>query len=393
MSMLGAHLQFIPCARGRDLTYLLPFPLFLLYLLLPGLCRALSSQLYNSRSNSPVEPMQASEKSRAQLQEILGKPIRELGLKLEGSPIERFVHQLYDELGRKGLAKFRPACYLTDEWGCPSGEPVIGIPFYLANPDLALLEKDMNDLEDKREIMMYLRHEAGHAFNYAYKLYRTPEWKELFGPFRRRYLDNYRPVPFSRNFVRHLAGWYAQKHPDEDFAETFAVWLTPRSGWRKRYRGWGAMPKLRYMNRVARELGQVDPVRRRGYPDITVDEMESTVADFYRQSVPETTPVGDLALDADLLDIFNVSKRQKKTVRPALDFVHQHRKALVDKVTYWTGVQRPMVKQLVDVIEKRIGELGLRADTRREAEHLAELTVYTTTLATNYMTRGKFVQP
>ena len=153
------------------------------------------------------------------------------------------------------------------------------------------------------------------------------------------------------------------------------------------------MPKLRYMNRIARELGQVDPVRRRGYPDITVDEMESTVADFYRQSVPEATPVGDLALDADLLDIFNVSKRQKKTVRPALDFVHQHRKALVDKVTYWTGVQRPMVKQLVDVIEKRIGELGLRADTRREAEHLAELTVYTTTLATNYMTRGKFVQP
>ena len=337
--------------------------------------------------------MQASEKSRAQLQEILGKPIRELGLKLEGSPIERFVHQLYDELSRKGLAKFRPACYLTDEWGCPSGEPVIGIPFYLANPDLALLEKDMNDLEDKREIMMYLRHEAGHAFNYAYKLYRTPEWKELFGPFRRRYLDNYRPVPFSRNFVRHLAGWYAQKHPDEDFAETFAVWLTPRSGWRKRYRGWSAMPKLRYMNRIARELGQVDPVRRRGYPDITVDEMESTVADFYRQSVPEATPVGDLALDADLFDIFNVSKRQKKTVRPALDFVHQHRKALVDKVTYWTGVQRPMVKQLVDLIEKRIGELGLRADTRREAEHLAELTVYTTTLATNYMTRGKFVQP
>jgi hypothetical protein len=100
-----------------------------------------------------------------------------------------------------------------------------------------------------------------------------------------------------------------------------------------------------------------------------------------------------LALDADLFDIFNVSKRQKKTVRPALDFVHQHRKALVDKVTYWTGVQRPMVKQLVDLIEKRIGELGLRADTRREAEHLAELTVYTTTLATNYMTRGKFVQP
>ena len=337
--------------------------------------------------------MQPTENPRATLQEILGKPIRELGLKLEGSPIERFVHQLYEELGRKGLAKFRPACYLTDEWGCPSGEPVIGIPFYLANPDLASLEKQFNDLEDTREIMMYLRHEAGHAFNYAYKLHRSPEWKTLFGPFRRRYLDNYRPVPFSRNYVRHLAGWYAQKHPDEDFAETFAVWLTPRSGWRKRYRGWGAITKLHYMDRIARDLGNVDPVRRRGYPDVTVDEMESTVADFYHQSVPEAIQIGDLALDADLMDIFNVSKRQKKAVRPAQEFLHQHRKAVVDKVAYWTGVQRPLIKQLIDAISKRVGDLGLRTDTRREAEHLAELTVYATTLATNYMTRGKFVQP
>jgi len=193
--------------------------------------------------------------------------------------------------------------------------------------------------------------------------------------------------------VRHLAGWYAQKHPDEDFAETFAVWLTPRSGWRKRYRGWGAMAKLRYMDRMARELGNADPVRRRGYPDVTVDEMESTVAEFYHQAVAEEIPVVDLALDTDLLDIFNVSKRRKKTVRPAQEFLHEHRKALVDKVAYWTGVQRPLIKKLIEVIEKRIGELGLRADTSREAEHLAELTVYATTLATNYMTRGKFVQP
>jgi hypothetical protein len=337
--------------------------------------------------------MQAAEKSRTHLEDVLGKPIRDLGLKLDGSPVERFVHQLYAELGRKGLAKFRPACYLTDEWGCPSGEPVIGIPFYLANPDLALLEKETNDLEDKREIMMYLRHEAGHAFNYAYKLYRSSEWKSLFGPFRRRYRDNYRPVPFSRDYVRHLAGWYAQKHPDEDFAETFAVWLTPRSAWRKRYRDWGAMAKLRYMDRIAREVGSADPVRRRGYPDVTVDEMEMTVADFYRQSVAEEIPIGNLANDTDLLDIFNVSKRRKNSARPAHEFLHEHRKAVVDKVAYWTGIQRPLIKKLMDAIEKRIEELGLRADTSREAEHLAEITVYSTTLATHYMTRGKFVQP
>ncbi|HVO81157.1 MAG TPA: putative zinc-binding metallopeptidase [Terriglobales bacterium] len=336
--------------------------------------------------------MHQNEKSAANFQEILNKPIRDLGLKLDGSPLDRFVQQLYRELERKGLSKFRPVCYLTDEWGCPSGEPVIGIPFYLANPNLASLEKEMNDLEDAREIMMYLRHEAGHAFNYAYKLYRTPEWKELFGSFRRLYRDQYRPVPFSRKFVRHLASWYAQKHPDEDFAETFAVWLTPRSGWRKRYRGWDAMAKLRYVDRISRELSQTDPLRPRGRMDVTVDEMESTVAEFYRQASAQATPMADLALDSDLADIFNVSKR-RKTSRPARDFLQEHRKAVVDKIAYWSGVQRPLIKQLLDAIEKRVGELGLVADRTRESEHLTEITVYATALASNYMTRGKFIQP
>jgi hypothetical protein len=301
------------------------------------------------------------------------------------------VQQLYRELEQKGLMKFRPLCYLTDEWGCPSGEPVIGIPFYLANADLAHLEKEMNDLEDTQEVMMYLRHEAGHAFNYAYKLHRTPEWKQLFGPFRRPYHDNYRPIPFSRNFVRHLAGWYAQKHPDEDFAETFAVWLTPRSAWRKRYRGWGAMAKLQYMNRIARKLGNADPVRRRGQTDITVDEMDATVAEFY-QRTNDDVPLADLALDTDLRDIFDTSKR-RKTAKPAREFLHTQRKAVVDKVAYWTGAQRPLIKKLIEVIEKRIDELGLFADSAREPEHLIQITVYVTALAMNYMARGKFVHP
>ena len=335
--------------------------------------------------------MQELEKLRPGLQEILNRPIRDLGLKIEGSPLQLLIQQLYCELEKKGLLKFHPLCYLSDEWGCPSGEPVIGVPFYLANADLGYLEKQTNDLEDAREIMMYLRHEAGHAFNYAYKLHRTPEWKQLFGPFRRPYHDNYRPIPFSRNFVRHLAGWYAQKHPDEDFAETFAVWLTPRSAWRKRYRGWGAMAKLRYMNRIARKLGNVDPVRRRGHTDITVDEMEATVAEFY-QRVNGETPLLDLALDTDLRDIFDASKR-RKTAKPAHEFLHAQRKAVVDKVAYWTGAQRPLIKKLIEVIEKRIAELNLFTDSERESEHLIQITVYVTALAMNYMARGKFVHP
>ena len=324
-------------------------------------------------------------------QQVLETPIRALGLKIEGSPLERFVQQLYRELEDKKLKKFHPACYLSDEWGCPSGEPVIGIPFYLADTRLAQLEKEHNDLEDSREIMMYLRHEAGHAFNYAYKLHRTPEWKQLFGPFRRPYHDNYRPVQFSRNYVRHLAGWYAQKHPDEDFAETFAVWLTPRSGWRKRYQGWGALAKLRYMDRIGRELSNVDPVRRRGQTDITVDEMETTVGEFYRRNGSDI-PLGDLALDTDLRDIFDASKRRKQAI-PAQAFLQRHRKTITDKVAYWTGAQRPMIKTLVESIADRVGQLKLFADQGRESEHIVQISVFLTALAMNYMARGKFVQP
>jgi hypothetical protein len=328
----------------------------------------------------------------AAYQELLGRPIRELGLQLAGSPVERFVEQLYRELEAKGLLKFRPACYLTDEWGCPSGEPIIGIPFYLAHAALAQLEKETHDLEDAREIMMYLRHEAGHAFTYAYKLHNRPEWKQIFGPFRRPYHDNYRPAPFSRDYVRHLPGWYAQKHPDEDFAETFAVWLTPRSNWRKRYRGWGAMAKLLYLNRLARTLGKIDQPRRRGLTDITVDDMEMTIAEFYHQNGREEVAVAELTPDTDLRDIFPVSKRRKAAVA-ARDFLHAHRKALIDKVAQWTGAQRPLIRTLIDTIEKRAGELDLRADKTRSAEHLAEVTAYVTALVMTYVAKGKFIQP
>src|SRR5947199_7032259 len=139
------------------------------------------------------------EKTPGEVQELLPVPIKELGLKLEGSQIERYVEQLFKELDAKGLKHFRPAFYLTSEWGCPSEEPIIGVPFYLADPRLGAIESAVNDIENEREIMMYMRHEAGHAFNYAYELYKTDEWRDTFGPFRRPYRDQYPVVPLPPN--------------------------------------------------------------------------------------------------------------------------------------------------------------------------------------------------
>jgi len=334
--------------------------------------------------------MDPNEQPTAEPRSLLETRICDLGLKLEGSTAEKFVQQLYRELEQKRIARFRPACYLTDEWGCPSGEPVIGIPFYLARPDLAQIEKEHNDLEDAREIMMYLRHEAGHAFNYAYKLHRTPEWRQVFGPYRRPYRENYRPVLFSKDYVRYLPGWYAQKHPDEDFAETFAVWMTPRSGWRNKYRGWGALAKLKYMDRMARELGGSDPMRKRGIPDLTVEDMEMTVGDFYRVST-EQIPLLDVNLDDDLAALFTTPKKNR-SAEAAESFLARHRKTLVDHIARWTAMQRPLVRKLMESVEKRSREMGLSVDRKREAEHLSEFTVFATTLVMNHLARRKAFQ-
>jgi hypothetical protein len=325
-----------------------------------------------------------------EIDDILHTRISQLGLRIEGSPVERYVDELYRELARKGLQHFRPTCYLSDEWGCPSGEPVIGIPFYLADPRLARLERDRNDLEDEREIMSYLRHEAGHALNYAYRLYREPQWRRLFGPFNRPYRERYRPVPFSREFVRHLPGWYAQKHPDEDFAETFAVWLAPRSNWRRRYRGWPAMRKLGYVERTMRRIGGQEPVVHKGDFDVTVDDLHVTVEEFYARNLEETRAAESVAIDADLEQIFFRKGRRRAALVPAADIIERHRLALTNTLTHWTGVHRPIVRRLVQRMARRARELDLYGTTRAEPDYLVQLTAFGTTLAMHYVSHGDF---
>jgi hypothetical protein len=323
--------------------------------------------------------------------ELLTRRIDSLGLKLEGSPVESSVKRLLRELDRRRIRKFQPGFYLTDEWGCPDGEPIIGIPFYLADPRLAQIEKQINDLESDREIMMYLRHEAGHAINYAYRLFATPDWRKLFGPFHRPYHDHYRPVPFSRRFVRHIEGWYAQKHPDEDFAETFAVWLTPGSNWRRAYRSWPALRKLRYVDRIVRELRERDPIVARGEVDLTVDDMNVTVEQFYQRTTRMNGAAAvNVPLESDLAGFFRPPGRRRKGIRPAWELIEEIRPLLTAKITYWTGVKRSVVRALIERMARASKDLNLYAECGREHQDAVELTAYGTTLAMNYLTRGKF---
>ena len=194
-------------------------------------------------------------------EKLLQVRLKDLKVRVEGTWLEDCLLTLHDELAERGI-RVRPHAWISSEWFSPNTTPGIAIPFYLAHPRLMRLERKMIiDVEGGTwsECMAILRHEAGHVVQHAYQLDRRRRWQQLFGPTSRRYPRYYRPNPASRNFVQHLRLWYAQSHPDEDFAETFAVWLRPRSNWRTRYAGWPALKKLEYVDELMAEIARQRP--------------------------------------------------------------------------------------------------------------------------------------
>jgi len=314
---------------------------------------------------------------------LLGRRISELGLQIRGSRVERLVDELYRELAAKGLA-FRPPVYLSDQWGCPDGTPLIGVPFYLVDPRLERIEAEMSGgVEDNREAVRYLRHECGHAVNYAFRLYERADWQRTFGSFSKPYRERYRADPLSRAYVRHILGWYAQKHPDEDFAETFAVWLTPNLDWRREYEGWPALAKLEYVERVMTELRERQaeiPVPRPD--DLPVEAMHYTIAEHYDSSW-ERIPIDDpRQFDVDLHRIFATADDAPAGV-PADAFIHQHYREILLRLSYWTGESPAVVRSLMDYVGTRAAKLGLRA-SGLEAATLIELTAFGAAVVMNY---------
>jgi hypothetical protein len=314
---------------------------------------------------------------------LLGQRISDLGLSISGSRVERLLEQLYRELSDKGI-RFRPPAYLSDQWGCPDGTPLIGIPFYLADPRLERIEEEMAmSVESDAEAMRYLRHEAGHAFNYAFHLYDRPEWQAIFGSFARPYRDRYRADPFSRDYVRHILGWYAQKHPDEDFAETFAVWLTPDVDWRREYEGWRAMEKLQYVDDVMRQLASEEPgLLTPEEEDLPVTAMRYSLAEHYRDE-SDVVPVEDeRQFDVDMRQIF-VAERDAPSAEPAQAFLTRHYREIVSRVAFWTSEHPTVVRSLIDVLARRATTLRLRVGPL-EAATLIELTAFATAVVMMY---------
>jgi hypothetical protein len=288
--------------------------------------------------------------------------LKDLKLSLRGSWLQDCKRELYDELKQHGL-QVRPHVWISDEWFSPDNTPGIAFPFYLAHPRLTRLERKMIiDVEGgtRPECMRILRHEAGHVIQHSYALHRRRRWQELFGRSSTRYPSYYRPNPASRNFVQHLRLWYAQSHPDEDFAETFAVWLTPRSNWRKRYEGWPALKKLQYVDELMAEIANQKPVLRRRVEVDPLRKIRITLGEHYKKKLEHYSVDAPRTYDRDLLRIFSNIPRHRHSP-PAAAFIRHHRASIRRMVSKWTGEYQLTLDTVMDEMIDRCRELKLRA--------------------------------
>lgn len=326
----------------------------------------------SSRRRTTRSPRKAHEPAWTRLtdEELLEKRFCDLRLSLRGTMVERHWREVQRDLKRRGI-RFNPHLWLSEEWFSPDGVPGIAVPFYMAHPRLMRLERQiMDEVEggNANWLTRILRHEAGHALDNAFRLRRRKGWRKTFGRSSRPYPDVYNPRPASRNYVLHLGHWYAQSHPTEDFAETFAVWLQPRARWRRDYQGWPALKKLEYVDALMREIeGLRAAVDNRDLIE-PLSEDTRTLAEHYRQKRQRYDLDRPNAYDLRLKRIFGARSRRRRHLR-ASTFVRRVRPQLERLLIRRSRLHPYLVHHVLRVVIQRCRELDLVLETsQREAK-------------------------
>ena len=320
--------------------------------------------------------------------ELLDVRICDLKLKIEGTVLERRIAKLHDELEARDL-NFDPHWWLAEEWFTPDGVPGIAIPFYLAHPRLMKLErKQMLEVEGGTEewCLRILRHEAGHAIDNAYRLHLRRSWREVFGKYSQPYPEFYQPRPYSKKYVLHLDPWYAQSHPAEDFAETFAVWLKPRSRWRTRYEEWPALKKLEYVDELMEDIAGTPPLQKSKSIVDPISKIRKTLRDHYNDKRARYQIDFPNVYDRELYRLFSDDPQYSN--RPtAASFLVRTRPELCRAIAHWTGQYRYTIDLVLGEIISRCRELNLRL-SRSERQTQRDAIVMLTVQTMNYLHAG-----
>ena len=346
---------------------------------------------------NPTHSEEASEKPAARDPEwvnwsdeqLLDLRLCDLELRIDGTDLERNIQQLYAELGERGL-RFRPYFWLSDHWFSHDDVPGIAVPFYMAHPRLARLEQNlMLEVEGGTPewCMRILRHETGHAIDNAYRLRRRPRRQRLFGRSSQEYPQFYTPRPYSKSYVLHLEQQYAQSHPDEDFAETFAVWLTPGNEWAKRYDGWPALRKLRYVDVLMKEIARREPLLRTRRRIDPLRRLRKTLRTHYEQKRERYGVDYPDLYDRDLRRLFSNAPEARRNPSAAR-FLSRIRRDVRRTVAHGTGAYQYTIDQVLNDIVARCRELDLRLAASEEQTKL-DFTILLTVQTMNYLHGGR----
>src|SRR3954466_12138312 len=322
-------------------------------------------------------------------EKLLDLRMCQLGVAIETSVLAERIAELQKELDARGLHTFQPHFWLSDEWFSPDGVPGVAIPSTFPHPRSdrfrapPILEVEGGTPE---WCLRILRHEAGHAIDNAYNLRRRRRRQQVFGPSYKAYPQFYDPRPYSKSFVLHLDSWYAQSHPDEDFAETFAVWLS-LSDWRERYAEWPALKKLEYMDGLMRELDgkpMIVSTHRRVDPLPTI---RKTLRAHYERKRRHYGLLHPDFYDRDLRRLFSADPVYQANMKAAR-FIARVRKDIRRMVASWTGEYQYTIDQVLEAMLKRANELNLRLTTSEERAKM-DFLVLLTVQTMNYLHSGR----
>lgn len=322
--------------------------------------------------------------------QILNLRLKDLPLDLDSTFLQTSITKLYKELEKKHIL-LKPHFWLSNEWFSPDGIPGVAIPFYLAHPKLKALEKQMMyqvEGGSREECLKILRHETGHCVCTAYRLHFKSKWRKVFGSPSKKYPEFYRPKPKSKNFVHHLDWWYAQAHPDEDFAETFAVWLSlPKKKWQKYYQHWPALAKLEYVDELMSEIAHTKPSIQSQRKIDPLATLNTTLFEHYEEKRNLYSQESPDVYTKDLMKIF--SKKTPGSRKPkASQFLRKHHKEIRGRIANWTKEHEYTIDVFLKDLIHRCQDLNLVLEFS-EDETQWQITLMVTVQTMNFLYKSK----
>jgi hypothetical protein len=337
--------------------------------------------------------------------ELLLTPLSRLPISIGDGPAGEAIALLREDLKRLKLERIQPNFYLSAGYGTVEGTTNIAVGFYDTHALIRELHKEYRRWSySPEEILATLRHEVGHAFCYAYKIYRRKDFRETFNvrghffhtyPVTDRYVE--RANPWSRDYVNPSGDHYAQKHPDDDFAETFCEWFTSRRTWRKKYRRFpGALKKLQYVDVLVRELRRKDPevANDPTLLDEPVGEYSITLAQFLKAKNIQRYRRGATGyVDGDLRRLFHKTPARtdlRQNYLAADEYLKENRPLLMKRVIASTKADPLVVKDLLDKCQHRARELQLSLRKREREIKLIELAAYISQRCALYQATGSY---